>query len=157
MTSCAHCGPCVGTQASAPSGRMCTVQSIGSMQACAAKGSSYTASTFFEAETASAVSVLPSLRTTFPGFAAFSMKCWRKDSDDSVALGPSSQVISSTLRPWMAAQELSARTAMPPALNAPGPTGSMETTSRTPGTALVLVALNLATVPPKTGHRAITA
>src|ERR1700730_4411049 len=149
MTSCAHCGPCVGTHASAPSGRMCTVQFIGSMQACAAKGSSYTASTFFEAE-ASAASVLPSLRTTFPGFVAFSMKCWRKDSDDSVAFGPGSQVMCSAVRPSMAAQELSATTATPPALNAPGPTGSMATTSRTPGTALALVASDFAYLPPQT-------
>src|SRR5258708_3295605 len=81
MTACAHCGACVGTQASAPSGRICTVQFIGSMQACGAKGSSYTPSTFFVAEPRAAWA-WPSLRTTFPGFAAFSMKCLRSDSLD---------------------------------------------------------------------------
>src|SRR5258708_40051638 len=57
----------------------------------------------------------------------------------------------------MAAQELLARTTMPPEVNAPSPTASMEMTSRTPGTAFAFVASNLATLPPKTGQRAMTA
>src|ERR1700730_4057048 len=135
---------------------MCTVQFIGSMQTWAAKGNSYTASTFFVAELRAA-SASPSLRTAFPGFAAFSMKCLRSDSLDSSAFGPSSQVTFRSLRPAMAAQELLARTTTPPEVNAPSPTASMVITSRTPGTALVLVASNLATLPPNTGQRAMTA
>src|SRR5258705_2718787 len=135
---------------------MCTVQFMGSMQAWGAKGNSYTTSTFLVAED-NAASASPSLRTVFPGLAAFSMKCLRSDSLDSVALGPSSHVIFSALRPWMAAQELLARTTMPPEVKAPSPTASMEITSRTPGTALALAASNFATLPPKTGQRAMTA
>src|SRR5258708_4040572 len=156
INCCAHCGACVGTRASAPSGWMCTVQFIGSMQACAAKGSSYTASTFFAPEP-SALSASPSLRTTLPGCAAFSTKCLRSDSLDSPAFGPSSQVMSSALRPCTAAHELSASTTTPPAVNAPSPTGSMGNTSRTPGTCFALAASNFASLPPKTGQRAITA
>src|SRR6266852_3516139 len=105
----------------------------------------------------SALSASPSLRTTLPGCAAFSMKCLRSDSLDSPAFGPSSQVMSSALRPCTAAHELSASTTTPPAVNAPSPTGSMGNTSRTPATCLALAASNFASLPPKTGQRAITA
>src|SRR5258708_36414371 len=135
---------------------MCTVQFMGSMQAWGAKGSSYTTSIFLVAED-NAASASPSLRTVFPGLAAFSMKCLRSDSLDSLALGPSSQVMFRALRPCMAAQELLARTTMPPEVKAPSPTASIEITSRTPGTAFALVASNFATLPPNTGQRAITA
>src|SRR2546430_11834687 len=53
----------------------------------------------------------------------------------------------------MAAQELSATTATPPAVNAPWPTGSMAKTSRTPGTALVFAASKDFSFPAKTGQR----
>src|SRR5258708_22109887 len=87
ITSIAHCGDCVGTQASALSGRMCTVQFIGYMVACAANGNSYLASTFL-LNAAMVASASPSLRTVFPGLAAFSRNCLRSVSDDSLACGP---------------------------------------------------------------------
>src|SRR5437016_5561835 len=99
----------------------------------------------------------PSLRYGLPGFAALSRNCWCNEAEDSFAFGPSSQVICNALRPCMAAQELSATTAMPPALNAPVATGSMTKTSRTPATLLALAASNDFTFPPKIGQRATTA
>src|SRR5215472_9691147 len=64
---------------------------------------------------------------------------------------------SKALRPWMAAQELSARTATPPVVEAPRPLVLISKTSRTPGTAFALAASKEATLPSKTGQRAITA
>src|SRR5450432_2737798 len=113
-------------------------------------------STFFAAD-ARAESASPSLRTTLPGLEALATNCSRKDFEDSAACGPSSQVISSALRPCMAAQELPAMTTTPPEEKAPCATGSTTNTSCTPGTAFVLVASNLAGLPPNTGQRAMTA
>jgi len=64
IISWAHCGACVGTQASAPSGRMCTVQFIGSMQAWGAKAAR-TRLRFSWRQEDNAASASPSLRTVF--------------------------------------------------------------------------------------------
>jgi len=114
------------------------------------------ACTFFAAEAIAALAS-PSFRNALPPLAALSTICWCRDAEDSLAFGPSSQVICSALRPCIAAQELSATTAMPPAVNAPVSTRSISNTWRTPGTALALVASNDFIFPPNTGQRATTA
>src|SRR5262249_4049786 len=125
-------------------------------QTCAANGNSYTASIFLEAELSEA-SASPSLRSGLIGFAAFSRNCLRNSVLDSFAASPSSHLICSAFRPWIAAHEFSATTATPPVVEAPRPLVSIWNTSLTPGTVLAFVASNDATLPLNTGQRAITA
>src|SRR5215471_11216490 len=135
---------------------MCTVQFIGSMHTCAANGSSYTASIFFDADE-NTESASPSLRRGLPPLAAFSMNCLRNSSLDSLAAAPSFHWICNALRPCIAAQEFSATTATPPVVDAPRPESLIWNTSFTPGTTFALVASKDATSPLKTGQRARTA
>ena len=74
-------------------------------------------------------------------------------------MGPSSQVILSASRPFIAAQVLRATTATPPSgWNSEGIAGgSIGTTLSTPGTFTVSALSTLRTLPPNTGGRATTA
>src|SRR4029078_8172255 len=122
-------------------------QFIGSIGACDWKGASYTASILLPAE-ASAALASPSLRAILSaGFATSSENIRVMAALLWLAFGPSSHLMSRTLRPCMADQVLSAITAMP---------FEIWTASLTPGTSLVLVASKLATLPPNTGQRVST-
>ncbi|HZT62190.1 MAG TPA: hypothetical protein VFA36_03570 [Burkholderiales bacterium] len=142
---CAGPCDCVPAQISTPSFFTQAVQLSGSMQECERKGASYSASRVFAGAAAFAS---PSLRPTAPPALAPSESIFEMPSEESVALGPSSHLISSASRPVLAAQYPSASTATP---------AGMVTTWRTPGTAFALESSTETGLPPSTGECAITA
>jgi hypothetical protein len=77
------------------------VQLSGSMHECDRNGASYSASIAFAGAAAFAS---PSLRPTAPPATAPSESIFEMASEESVALGPSSHLISSASRPSLAAQ-----------------------------------------------------
>src|SRR5881394_3334889 len=106
------CGFWVGAQISALPFVTCAVQFIGSMQAWARYGASYTASTV-RAAPASAVSTSPMARTDWPGCVAASANAREMPSLDHRAVSPSSHSTCSAFFPWKAAHVFSATTATP--------------------------------------------
>src|ERR1700740_1842432 len=114
---------------------------------CARYGTSYSAVIVFAAP-ARVAAGSPTFFATKPGVFDIAEYCARISTVDRPAPGPSSQVISSFSRPSFAGQNPFAITATPE--------GTC-TTFTTPGIALALSALKLATFPPNTGARATTA
>src|ERR1035437_3126184 len=89
----------VGAHTSHPSARTCAVQFIGSIGACDWNGASYTASILLPAE-ANADTTSPCLRAALPaGFATNSENMRLIAAVLWLAFGPSSHLMSRTLRP----------------------------------------------------------
>jgi hypothetical protein len=123
------------------------VQFIGSIAACARKGTSYTVSIFLCAP-ARAAAASPSFRTTTPSVCAAAASPWTTSALPTFPFSPSSQRIASAANPFFAAHMLSATTAT---------ASSRRTTCRTPLIALALLSSTEATLPPTTGHAATVA
>src|SRR4029453_2674072 len=104
--------PCVGTHTSQRSERTSAVQFIGSMHACARKGTSKTHSNA-RVLSLTAAGASPSLREILPGCSASAAYFLMISTLLKFARGPSFHFTSRACTPFEAAQWLSATTAIP--------------------------------------------
>src|SRR5215831_11115472 len=139
---------CVGTQHSARSAEILTVQFIGSIVACARNGVLYTASTRLAALWMAA-RASPSLRNAYASFTVNpSARCSAIEALDWDAPAPSSQAIGNASSAVVARHHVSATTATVESLTF--------TTPRTPGRPSIFAWSKLTSLPPNTGQ-ALTA